>query len=263
MHCEATVNATEDENGRPVEWLTPINNYVNDEDHMVLKASYDATNNRYQGTEICTNDYYSYGYYEIRAKVNVSQGICAAFWLCGSRDAASKIEYELDMFECFGSFPTVLKHTALAHYYPNGSTGEKQSTQNLHNNVEELTSLYKTEYLSSLATEKKLGTGYIDGKSFFDVGTPTEWHTYGLDWRKDSITWYIDGVATMKLDIPEEGVTGANTRLQYFYNEPMQLRLSVYCDRDVAGLTGQVGETTDWENGSSMVIDYVRIYQYD
>lgn len=67
----------------------------------------------------------------------------------------------------------------------------------------------------------------------------------------------------MKLDIPEEGAVGTNTGLSYFYNEPMRLVLTVYCDRDVAGFTGEVNDTTDWENGSSMVIDYVRIYQYN
>ena len=66
MHCEATADASEDENGRPVEWLTPINNYVNDEGHMVLKASYDSANNRYQGTELRTIKEYSYGYFEIK-----------------------------------------------------------------------------------------------------------------------------------------------------------------------------------------------------
>ena len=50
----------------------------------------------YHGVELRTNKYYSYGYFEIDAKINASRGICPAFWLVGNRDSASKIEYEID-----------------------------------------------------------------------------------------------------------------------------------------------------------------------
>ena len=249
---------------------------------MVLKAAYDQTNNRYQGTELITKQYYSYGYYEIRAKMNLSQGIVAAFWLVGDRNSESKMEYEVDIFESFGGYSGLIKHTALAHHYPYGfNTGSadavKHSTKNLHDSVQEVTELMKTAQLSTWAASGDLGTyykNYSTTKSYFQIND-NEWHTYGLDWRKDSITWYVDGIATAKMDIPEEGitynvydvVTEKYSDLTYFFNEPMQIKLSLYCDRFTSGKSDSpwsyVGDETDWVNGSSMEIDYVHVYQYE
>ena len=250
-NMEATPDATEDENGRKVEWLTPINNYV-ENGNLVLKAA--QTDTRYQGTEIRTKEMYSYGYYEIRAKMNVSQGMCAGFWLCGSRDAESKIEYEIDIFENFGLYPDLVKQTGLAHNYPNGSTGEKTGTQNMHWVTERLTDIFPNTGLEE----------DVAASSYFEIFPDEEYHTYGLDWREDSITWYIDGVATMKIEIPEDGIVGKNTGIIYKFDEPLGLCLTVYCDRDVAGKCGLVEDgVTDFENGASMTVDYVRIYQYN
>ena len=122
-----------------------------------------------------------------------------------------------------------------------------------------------------------LGTYYKNNsttKSYFQI-KDNEWHTYGLDWRKDSITWYVDGIATAKMDIPEEGitynvydvVTKTYSDLTYFFNEPMQIKLSLYCDRFSANSEKPWSYVedgkTDWENGSSMEIDYVHVYQYE
>lgn len=195
---------------------------------------------KYRGGEVNTRNLYNYGYFEIRAKVNSSNGICPAFWLCGSRDSDSKIEYEVDVFECFGKDPKYLKSTLLAHNYPNGADGGKTSTET------GFTSAY--EQLPETITEKGLTYHYNE------TGWGNEYHTFGLDWKYDSITWYIDGKAVLHAT-PSEAAQG-----QYVYNEPMRVRLTCYAGRD---LGGTIDETTDWKNGNSLIVDYVRIYQYN
>lgn len=258
---------------------------------MILKGSYSdsgkdiLTNqlpgvtlkeNRYIGSEIKTKDFYRYGYFEIKAKANLSEGIVSAFWLLGDRDSESNIEYELDIFEGFGKYNGLFKQTALAHYYPNGfnnGQGQKESTANLYDPVNDLSSgdVFKSDQLTAWCENGDLGNRYIPDdlgtESYFHVENPEEWHTYGLDWRKDSITWYIDGVATSRLLIPEEGVTvTVNTAdgkkdMTYYFNEPMRLILSCYVDTSDNKPWSLVGDGTNW-NKASMEVAYVHIYQY-
>lgn len=212
---------------------------------LILKGeSYSDENGEtaYRGGEVNTKEYYSYGYYEIKAKVNSSTGICPAFWLCGSRDSASKIEYEIDVFECFGNYPDYVKGTLLAHNYPNGSTGGKESTYHKFNY--EMLGGERGDLNKSTYTYNKDGWG-------------NEWHTFGLDWKPDCITWYIDGEAVMKST--QSDVENG----KYIFDEPMQVRLTCYGGRDVnSPMTGTPDETTDWENGNSLIVDYLKIYQY-
>ena len=277
----------EDLEGRPVEWNQPTFDYVQD-GNLVLQAgkSYGQKlwsnptdyfySNRYIGSDIETLEYYSYGYFEIRAKMNLSEGIMSSFWLCGDRNAESKMEYEIDIFECHGKYPGLFKQTALGHYYPNGFTGsssEKESTGNLYMHVKDITNCFKTPTLTQWCKDGALGARYtpddLGTESYFHVEDLREWHTYGLDWRKDSITWYIDGIATSRMEIPKEGVkrtvwtASGEKEMTYYFNEPMRLILGVGVDSSNVAPWSYVGDDTDWENGSSMVIDYVRIYQYD
>ena len=193
---------------------------------------------KYRGGEVNTRDLYNYGYFEIRAKVNASNGICPTFWLTGSRDSDSKIEYEVDVFECFGKEPNYLKSTLLAHNYPNGAENPKTSTE----------TNFTYEQLTEIIEEK--------GKTYFynENGWGDEYHTFGLDWKYDSITWYIDGIAVLRAT-PSKAAEG-----QYVFNEPMRVRLTCYAGR---ALGGTIDENTDWVNGNSLIVDYLKIYQYN
>ena len=142
------------------------------------------------------------------------------------------------MFECFGKEPNYLKSTLLAHNYPNGADGGKTSTE----------TKFTYEQLTKIIEEK--------GQTYFynENGWGDEYHTFGLDWQYDSITWYIDGVAVLKAT-PSEADKG-----QYVFDEPMRVRLTCYAGRE---LGGTIDNTTDWKNGNSLIVDYVRIYQYN
>ncbi len=267
--------------GRPVEWNKPDFDYVKD-GSMVLQAQYVKTDewknsqggyyNRLIGSDLDTADYFLYGYFEIRAKINLVEGAMSAFWLCGSRD--DNVEYEIDIFECHGKYPGLFKQTALAHPYENGKgNGKSSATYNFAYQVQEIAGLsekFKTDTLNAWWKKDALGPGYrnngkdtLGTSSFFHVPDLTEWHTYGLDWREDSITWYIDGIPTMKLTIPEEGYqVDDKVKEAYKFNRPMRLILGLGVDcsnQDPWSLVpdGQYESV----NNASMTIDYVRVYQ--
>lgn len=70
----------------------------------------------------------------------------------------------------------------------------------------------------------------------------TSFNTYGVDWEKDKITWYINGVAVASMATPAD------------MNSPMYMLLNL--------AVGGSGSLAGAANGSSasMLIDYVRAY---
>ena len=204
----------------------------------------------YTGSELRTKQFFNYGYFEIKAKINSSKGICPAFWLLGSRDSASGIEYEVDVFECFGRTPNIVKGTLLAHNYPNGSQGGYAGSE--HRFIYE-------RLAEEPFPEKDMYKTFSDNANgtFFKGNWGEEFHTFGMDWQKDSLTWYIDGKPVLTSN-PSEVCDG-----KYIFNEPMFVVLTCYSGRDVCTpLTGLPDETTDWENGSHIEIDYLKVWQY-
>ena len=198
--------------------------------------------NAFCGVEIRTNEYYSYGYFEIEAKVNTSKGICPAFWLTGSRDSKSKIEYEIDVFECFGSTPDIIKFSNFAHLYPNGSKMPKLAT------------IHKFDCFERL--DESL-TPVEPHDSFFRGNWGDGFHKFALDWREDSITWLVDGKPMYRLD------TARSQGGKYPFDEPLKVILTVYSGVDVCSpRTGLPDDTTDWEKGCSMTVKSVHFYQY-
>jgi beta-glucanase (GH16 family) len=71
----------------------------------------------------------------------------------------------------------------------------------------------------------------------------TQWHTYGVDWEKDYITWYVDGQAVYKVATPAD------------MNKPMYMVL----DLAVGGAwPGNANSSTNFAN--DMQVDWVRAY---
>jgi beta-glucanase (GH16 family) len=83
------------------------------------------------------------------------------------------------------------------------------------------------------------------------VAVPTadlalDFHTYGLAWRPDSITWYLDGDELQTWPTPAD------------MHEPMHLKVTF----SVGGnWTGPPDSTTPWPG--ELAIDHVRILQFD
>jgi beta-glucanase (GH16 family) len=104
---------------------------------------------------------------EIRAKLPAVWGYWLGFWLATSDHSWPP---ELDAMESNGGTPHTITMTI---HYPNGTSSGGQDSSN-----------------------------YYDPNVDFTNG----YHTFGLDWEPNAITWYIDGVVrktfTNTSDIP-------------------------------------------------------------
>lgn len=227
-----------------------VDTNISAKNSMLILTGKGKNDDTYTGSELRTKEFFSYGYFEIKAKLNTSKGICPAFWLLGSRDSASKIEYEIDVFECFGRMPGIIKNTLLAHNYPYGSQGGNQGSEHrfVYNRIEK-------EPFPADDMVKIFADNF--NYTFFKGDWGEKFHTFGLDWKPNLITWYIDGKPMLTSNTSEvfDG--------KYKYNEPMRVILTCYAGRDVCTpMTGFPDETTDWENGNKMEVDYLKVWQY-
>ena len=213
--------------------LTPDNCEVKD-GTLIMRATDDGE--IYKGIELRTKQYYHYGYFEVEAKLKSSRGICPAFWFVSSRKSPSRMEYEVDGFECFGERPDIIKVTPLAHNYK----GDKYNRTDWD---------FKCNRLVDADGDSK--------GSFFVGDWGAEFHKFGVDWQPDLITWYIDGQPVFEMK-PSESFDGT-----IVYNEPMIVILTVYSGVDVCSpKTWLPDQTTDWETGAEMTIKSIKFYEY-
>ncbi len=199
------------------------------------------TKNVYSGAEI-RGRYFTYGYAEIRAKLNVSDGICPAFWLLGNGEKYDKY-YEIDVFEGLGTSAinngNAAKGSMIEHTIANGS----KSSLELRSRYE---ILINGKYVKRTETnDNKL---YIKG--FLNDG---KFHTYAVEWSKDYIYWIYDGVRVMRLKL-EDGECATE----------MCPILTVYSNRNIVDRNWQTGSAaglTDkqWAEYSSMEVDYIMV----
>jgi len=103
---------------------------------------------------------FKYGYLEARIKMPIGEGNWPAFWLLrdGNYDASNKTPGEIDVVEWYAHYPT-------------------KSWSTLH-----FDSLSSTDTSTSQGAVAASATPLSDG-----------FHTYGMAWLPDSITFYLDG----------------------------------------------------------------------
>jgi len=148
---------------------------------------------------------FQYGYAEIRLKATKGRGLWDAFWLM---PASKKWTAEIDVLEILGHETNVV-HTTL-HY--TSSKGDVQFT----------------------------------GQPFAaPVDLAKDFHTYAINWTKDSLTWYVDGVETAR-------------QTEHIPQEPMYL-IATMAVGDAASWSGAPDATTSLP--SHIAIDYIRVYQ--
>ncbi|MBR1092287.1 family 16 glycosylhydrolase [Bradyrhizobium manausense] len=95
-----------------------------------------------------------------------------------------------------------------------------------------------------LSTHSKVGGPNVVNTVVADVAnTTTEYHTYGVDWEKDFVTYYVDGVAVGKITTPAD------------MNKPMYMLLNL-----AVGANGSWPGAADGHSSASMKIDYVKAY---
>ena len=146
----------------------------------------------------------TYGYFEIRAELPQGQGMWPAFWLLPTDKSWPP---ELDPLEAFGA-PNA-----------NGEGGANQV------------------HVGMISTNSSQDGG---GWQTVPANIYTGYHTYGVDWEKDFVTYYFDGKEIAQFKTPSD------------MDKPMYMLANL-----ATGGTwpGAVGSET-----SQMKIDYIRAY---
>jgi len=154
-----------------------------------------------------------FGYWEIRCRLGTGSGFWPAFWMLPS---AIVWPWEIDAFEIFGG-PNPNKEGGhfLMHTGIIGGTGQ---------------------HTKSIASQwNTVPNDPLDGK----------FHTYGLDWQLDFISWYMDGVLVNKTPTPQQFITPGYV---------------------IANLAVGTNQNLSWPKAPAagatceMEIDYIRIY---
>jgi Glycosyl hydrolases family 16 len=160
---------------------------------------------------------FTYGYVEARLKLPTTPGMFSAFWLVPARPDY-QYAYEIDILENLGGKPDVIYQTY--HY----------------NNRERS---YKVNDLS------KDTNGACAKKDY-----SAAFHTYGVDWDRDHIAFYIDGNECGRMTPTDPSMIAG---------EPMQIILNLMVDnswgRD-ANLVLPSQTITD-----HLDVDYLRVWQ--
>jgi beta-glucanase (GH16 family)/regulation of enolase protein 1 (concanavalin A-like superfamily)/plastocyanin len=150
-----------------------------------------------------------YGYYELRAKLPPGKGLWPRFWLL-TDDGVWPGEY--DIFEVLGKENPVTVHQTTHYRDASSSHG-------------------------------------VDGFTYTGI-VPTDgnFHTYGFLWTPETVTWYVDGVATY---------TQANR-----INIPMYALIDLTVGNDPNNWwPGNPDATTPWP--ANMELEYFRVYSND
>jgi beta-glucanase (GH16 family)/uncharacterized protein with FMN-binding domain len=147
-----------------------------------------------------------YGYFEMRAELPQGAGMWPGFWLLNTDHTWPP---ELDILEAFGA--------------PNGGQGGSNLA-----------------HINAISTVPGQSTGAwiaIPGDIY------DSYHTYGVDWEADYITYYIDGAAVGQIKTPDD------------MHKPMYVVANLAVGGNWVG--SPAGET------SQMKIDYIRAYSGD
>jgi hypothetical protein len=118
--------------------------------HLISPVNHDV--NPYYGF-ICQD-----GYWEIRCKCPIGDGVHSSFWLVGIQDKTAQ-RYEVDIVEYKGNTPML---------FPHGS----------HNN----------------GNEADVTENYPSNYTQMSHNLSDDYHTIGWLWESDGMTWFLDGV---------------------------------------------------------------------
>lgn len=179
---------------------------------LLITARYE--NNEYTSSRLITRDkkIFSSGIVEVKAKLPQGNGTWPAIWMLGNNidDVNWPACGELDIMEHVGRVPGLV-----------------------HSSVHNTSGYGATPYSNKLTIEQPY----------------TKFHIYGLEWNKDSITFYVDGREVYKYN-PQ-----TKNNENWPFDKPAYLILNIA----IGGTWG--GEVDNSIFPTTMTIDYVRVYQ--
>ena len=169
---------------------------------------------------------FTYGRFEVRAKVPNGQGYLPAFWLMANDE------------NVYGQWPRC---------------GEIDCMEVMGQDTNKL---YGTIHYGNPHAESQ-GTYTIkDGEKSFSDG----FHTFTCDWEPGKITWYVDGIKYHEESNWHSTTEGQGTLT---YPAPFDQPFYIILNLAVGGSwVGNPNEETNFVN-NPFVVDYVRVYQKD
>ena len=169
---------------------------------------------------------FTYGRFEVKAKVPKGQGYLPAFWLMANDE------------NVYGQWPRC---------------GEIDCMEVMGQDTKKL---YGTIHYGNPHAESQ-GTYTIeDGKESFSDG----FHTFTCDWEPGKITWYVDGIKYHEESNWHSTTEGQGTLT---YPAPFDQPFYIILNLAVGGSwVGNPNEKTNFDN-NPFVVDYVRVYQKD
>ncbi len=215
--------------------------YVSD-GKFVINAGYNDT--QYIGGMLMTDRtmLYKYGYLEMSAILPDGDGLWTSLWLdsrwhgyTGTESAGQYYDMEIDVNECFGNATIV---QANCHKWPT-TLGESLEYEH--------TSLDQAEYSNAKRRTAK------------DEGNFTnEFHTFGLFWDEDEMTFTCDGEAyfTYNINTTLEDLDGLHV-LSY-----IRLSAAIGFANNPRGVV-LADDDPRWFTSNKFIVDYVYIYQLD
>ena len=169
---------------------------------------------------------FTYGRFEVKAKVPKGQGYLPAFWLMANDE------------NVYGQWPRC---------------GEIDCMEVMGQDTNKL---YGTIHYGNPHAESQ-GTYTIkDGEESFSDG----FHTFTCDWEPGKITWYVDGIKYHEESNWHSTTEGQGTLT---YPAPFDQPFYIILNLAVGGSwVGNPNEETNFDN-NPFVVDYVRVYQKD
>ena len=169
---------------------------------------------------------FTYGRFEVRAKVPNGQGYLPAFWLMANDE------------NVYGQWPRC---------------GEIDCMEVMGQDTNKL---YGTIHYGNPHAESQGPYTIKDGKESFSDG----FHTFTCDWEPGKITWYVDGIKYHEESNWHSTTEGQGTLT---YPAPFDQPFYIILNLAVGGSwVGNPNEETNFVN-NPFVVDYVRVYQKD
>lgn len=188
-------------------------------------------NRQFTSARISTRDrgYWTYGYFEARMKLPLGTGMWPAFWLLPQPEPGmgTNNKYggwaangEIDIMEAKGRLPNEVAGTL--HFGGGWPSNTYRS---------------KTKQLS----------------------TPiSEWHTYGFEWRKGYMAWFVDGVQYYRMENTDWYTTSPNGAGNA--TAPFDVPFYIVFDLAVGGNFDGGRSPDESFTSAAMEVDYVRVY---
>ena len=213
------------------------NSYIKDGNLHIkaIKESFTDQGHTKQYTSARLNSKYAftYGRVDVKAKLPLGSGTWPAIWTLGQNIPENGGYWHIQGYsQPNAGWPICGEIDIMEH--------------GLHND---------NEVSSALHTTSSSGDTQNTSKQMLDKGV-NEYHTYSMNWSPNQITFLIDGVGYYTYNKPAVFVDNNNDSIDdgWPFNKAQYLLLNV-------AMGGYAGTIDANFTNSSMVIDYVRVYQ--